>query len=786
MTMKTRKKYTLSEPRTRSENIAAFRSIVAADVPPVKTKQVACPTCGGGDTTDPNCKTCGGVGTIDAPDDSTVDDAKPMIPPAKPAAPDAPDPAAPVADDADSKVDSAIADLEKALAAAQDAQASDTDNDANDKTVADTLAQIATLLKTLDAAQKADDANDAPGTGDASDTKAPIPPDTKLSVDNTTPKVNPVDDDGNVDASAVCATDGCNHLASAHENLAGGDNSGGCSMCSCSGFVASIGTPSDPEGDDADGEGEGDGGGPNNAGGDDTAPHAVMPVDSAMPPPMTGPTLAPADSNPAPTIAPSLTQGVAFRIPVMVIEGQSTGDGRGIALDALTWGPLPMPLMGMATATHDPMGMDQNDPSIMCGRIDAITKSAGENGTQIIEATGFFLDNDDGNYFADLVSQMGRVGVSADISVDESQETMTGEMDDMGWPMFEQTLIAGVIQGCTVVPFPAFTGAYITTAIAGDPDPIPQQVGDEIPMPDVVASGGFLIHYMVESECAPCNSGYEIVASGAPVHPPAAWFANPMFCEGDPRLKEIFVGRGDQRVGGAYACPPTITDDGRVFGHIAAWGVCHTGMPGSCVTPPHSKSDYAHFMRDGQRVKTAEGDEITVGVLTFHGSHAATGRHVGASSAMAHYDNTATAFADVCMYEDDFGIAYAGALRSNVTDEQLREIRAASPSGDWREIGGNLELVAVLQVNQPGFPLATVANGRQVSLVAAGAYQIRELLDEAESIVTEASHVDSALRLAMQPMMFTQKNAARRARLEMQKKNARRRVELARTKGSQS
>jgi hypothetical protein len=781
MTMKTRKKYTLSQPRTRSENIAAFRAIVAADAPPtppVKKKQIPCPDCDGND---PNCATCGGDGTVDAPTDSTVDDAAktPVMPPAKPAAPDAPDPAAPV-DDADGNVDAAIADLDKAVAAAQAAQATDTDGDPNDKTVSDTLDQIAALMKTLDAAQKADDADEkTDGQGDASDVKAPIPPDTKLSIENVTPKIQPVDDEGNVDPSAVCATEGCNHLASAHENMSGGDNSGSCSMCSCSGFLAAVGTPSDPEGDDADGSG--DGGGVNNNGGDDSAPHAVMPVDSAMPPAMTGPALAPADSNPAPTIAPSLTQGVAFRIPVMVIEGQSTGDGRGIALNALTWGNLPMPLMGMATATHDPMGMDQNDPSIMCGRIDTIDKSAGENDTQIVFAEGFFLDNDDGNYFADLVSQMGRVGVSADISVDESQETMTGEMDDQGWPTFEQTLIAGVIQGCTVVPFPAFTGAYITTAIAGDADPIPQQVGDEMPMPDVVASGGFLIHYMVESECAPCNSGYELVASGAPVHPPSAWFANPMFCEGDARLKEIFVGRGDQRVGGAYACPPTITDDGRVFGHIAAWGVCHTGMPGSCVTPPHTKSDYAHFMRDGQRVKTAEGDEITVGVLTFHGSHAATGRHVGASSAMAHYDNTATAFADVCMYEDEFGIAYAGALRPDVTPEQLREIRAASPSGDWREIGGNLELVAVLQVNQPGFPLATVANGRQVSLVAAGAYQIRELLDEAEEIVEQA-YVDTALRTAMQPFIASQKNEARKIRLNAQKQVARRRVELARKK----
>jgi hypothetical protein len=45
-------------------------------------------------------------------------------------------------------------------------------------------------------------------------------------------------------------------------------------------------------------------------------------------------------------------------------------------------------------------------------------------------------------------------------------------------------------------------------------------------------------------------------------------------------------------------------------------------------------------------------------------------------------------------------------------------------SGDWRRIGGNLELVAALAVNVPGFPVprprGLVASGSMQSLVAAG------------------------------------------------------------------
>ena len=59
-------------------------------------------------------------------------------------------------------------------------------------------------------------------------------------------------------------------------------------------------------------------------------------------------------------------------------------------------------------------------------------------------------------------------------------------------------------------------------------------------------------------------------------------------------------------------------------------------------------------------------------------------------------------------------------------DVQLRAIRAASVSGDWRPINGNLELVAVCAVNVPGFPIprTRVASGQPVALVAAGTEEL--------------------------------------------------------------
>jgi hypothetical protein len=163
--------------------------------------------------------------------------------------------------------------------------------------------------------------------------------------------------------------------------------------------------------------------------------------------------------------------------------------------------------------------------------------------------------------------------------------------------------------------------------------------------------------------------------------------------------------------------PLTFTEDGRVFGHIATWGTCHIGFSGQCVTAPRSASQYAYF-HTGE-VQTDAGP-VAVGHLTFGTGHAA-GR-LSAASTVRHYDDTGTVGADVVCGEDAHGIWVSGTVRDTLTSSELHAFRAAPPSGDWRNIGGRLELVAVLGVNTPGFPVprARVASGEPLALVAAG------------------------------------------------------------------
>lgn len=197
-------------------------------------------------------------------------------------------------------------------------------------------------------------------------------------------------------------------------------------------------------------------------------------------------------------------------------------------------------------------------------------------------------------------------------------------------------------------------------------------------------------------------SAKALVASGAPTKPPKAWFTPP-------------------RMTGPT--PLTVTKDGRVYGHLATWDSCHLANPEGphvCTSAPRSSTDYAYFHMGA--VYTAEGSEVAVGHITLDTGHA--GPKLNPQATLAHYDNTGTVVADVRAGEDEFGIWVAGALRPGLSEKQLRALRSAPLSGDWRRVRGNLELVAALAVNMPAFPVprpvGMVASGAMQSLVASG------------------------------------------------------------------
>jgi len=186
-----------------------------------------------------------------------------------------------------------------------------------------------------------------------------------------------------------------------------------------------------------------------------------------------------------------------------------------------------------------------------------------------------------------------------------------------------------------------------------------------------------------------------LLASVAPLAPPAAWFS-------DPNLKA--------------PTPLTIDDDGHVFGHLAQWKVCHVGIGNKCVMAPKTRTNYQLF-RVGT-VRTDDGKTVPIGKITLGTGHASD--RWGIMPSREHYDNTGWAAAVVNVGEDRHGIWVNGSLTTTMTPERVAELRAASLSGDWRMVNSNLELIAALAVNSPGFPVYREQGGQAFSLMAVG------------------------------------------------------------------
>ena len=188
-----------------------------------------------------------------------------------------------------------------------------------------------------------------------------------------------------------------------------------------------------------------------------------------------------------------------------------------------------------------------------------------------------------------------------------------------------------------------------------------------------------------------------LTASGERWVPPSEWFEDP------------------QLPGPTFTTLEDHPQGTRIYGHLACWSSCHTGFPGVCVTPPQNYSGYSAFHLG--TVYTDNGP-VKVGQLSLGGGHADT--RLDARAALAHYDNVATAVADIRVGEDAHGIWFAGWLRPNITEQQRYELLAHKVSGDWRNVAGAQEMIALCCVNVPGFiTRSSVVDGVQVGLVAA-------------------------------------------------------------------
>lgn len=465
-------------------------------------------------------------------------------------------------------------------------------------------------------------------------------------------------------------------------------------------------------------------------------------------------------------------------VGVLALEGHPTGDGRTLAADSLSWStPVPLRWVKQDTGEHN--------GAVVVGKILTIDRVPHPtlDGVNIIKASGVFAETPEGFEAQNQVAEELAQGVSVDL--DDMQFTFADDatQDDNG--QRDVVITQARIRAATLVAIPAFAEAKLqalTTETDDTDDENDEEKatfdaiadtyssslfddsedddGDDLSTFNWVSDAGGLPHYIdrirkalqrrgmpkshaiasavnqvkrwargggkvtakTRAKAVKALAEWEakraaahakpnkhsgdtstfdaLVASAAPVHPPAQWF-------NDPHLE------GPTGI--------TVTEEGRIYGHLALWDTCHIASgPGQCTTAPRSQTDYAYFHTGA--ILTDTGQELAVGHLTLGTGHAAPDKTVRGT--MAHYDNTGLAVADVRAGEDDYGIWVAGAVRPHVSPEDIRTLRSSPLSGDWRRVQGNLELVAALAVNVPGFPVprtkGATRNKQMYSLVAAG------------------------------------------------------------------
>lgn len=371
---------------------------------------------------------------------------------------------------------------------------------------------------------------------------------------------------------------------------------------------------------------------------------------------------------------------------VIARMGVPTGDRRILDPGGGDSRSLPLPL------AYQRESDDGHGGSVVVGRIETIEMRDG-----MVLATGSLLES--GEWNTDVVEMLeaGVIGPSVDLDDTEYVLSEEGEM---------LLLTRWRVAGATLVAIPAFAEVHVTL------DPRAAE-----PMEDAV----------LEAEMSGLWA-----AAGAAVErplPPVDWFARPDL----DRLT-----------------PLTVSDTGRVFGHIAPWDQCHVGMPG-CVTAPASNTDYAYFHVGEQR--TSDGVTVAVGTLVAGPRHADPA--LAFQAATAHYDDPSAAVAKVVAGEDEFGIWVAGWLLPDAEPAAVEVFRSSPVSGDWRRIGGNLELIGVCSVNSPGFPVPrarvsfSLSSGQRTLVACFGITPVAGSLEDARAAVAfEGTTVSGRTRWA--------------------------------------
>lgn len=429
---------------------------------------------------------------------------------------------------------------------------------------------------------------------------------------------------------------------------------------------------------------------------------------------------------------------------VLAPLGKPTGDGRMFDENmAVAFRDFPLPLMWQQQTSDFPHSQAYT--------VGSIREAVVEGGS--IRASGILFDTEQAEEAAAQLAE-GVTRPSVDLC-DDTWELRDGDGNVLDpeamWDMTEEELAdvvmcftAATVMGATLVAKPAFAEAKIEVggepaddedededAPTGEDEDTEEPAADEDKTEEPEEDTDDEDKTKASVASTSVTEAEQALLAAAPLRPV---FEAGLF--DDPKLTAPTRLQYDPKTG-------------RVWGHVATWGVCHLGVRDKCIMAPSSAQDYAQFHT--HEVDTAAGP-LAVGVLSYGSGHA--NPRAGLSVALEHYDNAATAWAFVRAGEDATGVWVSGVVSPFADAETVSMALTAPLSGDWRRVGGSLELCAALSVNTPGFHPGGAHDdqGRPLSLVAAGVLPVekREPSAAFRSMVADAvrDELDRQKRLA--------------------------------------
>lgn len=291
----------------------------------------------------------------------------------------------------------------------------------------------------------------------------------------------------------------------------------------------------------------------------------------------------------------------------------------------------------------------------------------------------------------------GMAAMGSQVTFDRLRVVFAGQATD--FPLTGDDSLDDVGDDTEAPAEPSETDVAASTATARtDPSPtasIAADAGQEGP-PHVALAAAVVADQIVAR-----------AAESAPQTPPGEWF-RPVQVDGPT--------------------PPTVTAEGRVWGHIGQAvnedGSLryHVGFPGENVPIPPTRTNYGAFHRD--QVVTAEGDTADVGYLYTGCHHSPTGPDATLDSAREHLESACMRTAVGRVYDDQYGPMFVGSVVPGASAGNVAQLWKLS--GEW--FTAPLELHAAVGVEDAGFPVEgtgdEVRTADAAPPLAAGAHQV--------------------------------------------------------------